>query len=95
MRIDSNYPGNVGKIYQTIQTQAEQTGKKPAVKNIEPDSLQLSEQAKKIHELIKETKDLPDIREEKIAKIKESIANKTYSVSPQQLAAKMLTFGQE
>jgi len=91
MRINSNYPGNVGKIYQTIQTQAEQTEKKSTVKNIEQDSLQLSEQAKKIHDLIKETKDLPEIREEKIAKIKEAIANNTYKVTAQQLAAKMLT----
>lgn len=95
MRINSNYPGNVGKIYQSIQTQAEQTDKKTTVKNVEQDSLQLSEQAKKIHELIKETKDLPEIREEKIAKIKEAIANNTYSVSAQQLATKILSSGQE
>lgn len=95
MRINSNVPGNVGKIYQTIQNQAEQTEKKPAIKNIEQDSLQLSEQAKKIHELIKETKDLPEIREEKIAKIKEALANNTYTVSAQQLATKMLSSGQE
>jgi negative regulator of flagellin synthesis FlgM len=96
MRIDSNFPGNVGKIYQTIQTQAEQAEKKPAaVKNVEQDSLQLSEQAQKIHDLIKETKELPEVREEKIAKIKEAIANNTYHVTAKQLAAKMLSSGQE
>jgi negative regulator of flagellin synthesis FlgM len=95
MKINNNSSMNVGKLYQTYQNQAEKTEKKQEVSSIDQDNLQLSEQAKKIHELIKEAKDLPDIREEKIARIKEEIANNTYHVSAQQLAAKMLSNSKE
>jgi len=90
MRINSNNPGNVGKLYQTYQTQAGPMEVKSGVKTALQDSVQLSDQAKAIHEMIKDTKDLPDIREEKIAQIKDAITNNTYSVSAQKLAAKML-----
>lgn len=94
MKINGNPPANIGKLYQTYQTQAESAGKKNETVT-ETDNLQISEQARKIHELIKEAKDLPDIREEKIARIKAEIANNTYNVTPRQLAAKMLTEGNE
>lgn len=90
MRIDSNNPGYVSKLYQTYQAQTGPTEIKSAGKAAPQDSVQLSDQAKAIHELMQDYKELPDIREEKIAKIKEAITNQTYSVSPQQLAAKML-----
>ncbi len=91
MRISSNVPGNVAKIYQTYQTQTGQTETISGTKFAEQDTVQLSDQAKAIHELIKSTKDLPDIREEKVAQIKDAITNNTYNVTPQQLAAKMLS----
>lgn len=90
MKITSNPSNNIAKLYQTYQNQSEKTVKKAGSDFVEQDNLQLSEQAKKIHELITETKDLPDVRAEKITRIKGEIANKTYSVSAQQLAAKML-----
>ncbi|MEA4924183.1 MAG: flagellar biosynthesis anti-sigma factor FlgM [Syntrophomonadaceae bacterium] len=91
MRIDSNNPGYVSKLYQTYQAQTGPTEIKSAGKTAAPhDSVQLSDQAKAIHELMQDYKELPEIREEKIAKIKEAITNHTYNVSPQQLAAKML-----
>jgi negative regulator of flagellin synthesis FlgM len=99
MKINGNPPANVGKLYQAYQVQTEPTGKKTEANvtetETETDNLQLSEQAQKIHELIKEAKDLPDIREEKIARIKAEIASNTYNVTPQQLAAKMLSEGNE
>jgi negative regulator of flagellin synthesis FlgM len=95
MKITSNPSNNIAKLYQTQQAQFEKSGKKTGSGSIEQDSLQLSDQAKRIHELITTTKDLPDIREEKIARIKDEIANKTYRVSAEQLAAKMLSTDQE
>lgn len=95
MKINGNLPSNIGKLYQTYQTQNEPTSKKTGGNTVEQDRLQLSEQGKKIHDLIKKTKDLPEIREEKIAKIKDEIANNTYQVSAQQLADKMLSLGNE
>lgn len=95
MKITSNPSNNIAKLYQTQQSQFEKTGKNAGSGSIEHDSLQLSDQAKKIHELITTTKDLPDIREEKIAQIKDQLANKTYSVTAEQLAAKMLSTDKE
>ena len=91
MKINGSYPGNIGKLYQAYQTQTEKSNKKTEVTVPEQDNLQLSEQAKKIHELIKETSDLPEIREEKIAKLKEQIKNNTYNISPAKVASKMLS----
>jgi negative regulator of flagellin synthesis FlgM len=95
MKITSNPSNNIAKLYQTQQTQFEKNEKKAGSGSIGQDSLHLSDQAKKIHELITTTKDLPDIREEKIAQIKDQLANKTYSVTAQQLAAKMLSTDKE
>jgi negative regulator of flagellin synthesis FlgM len=97
MRITSNgnVPGNVGKLYQTTQLQGGQTEVKQTTKVAEHDSVQLSEQAKAIHAMIKETKDLPEIRQDKVAQIKEAISNNTYTVSAQQLAGKMLLSDKE
>lgn len=94
MRISSN-PAYVSQLYQINQTQSGQADVKPTEKVTQSDSVQLSDQAKAIHDLMKEYKELPDVREEKIAKIKESITNNTYNVSAQQLAAKMLSSGNE
>lgn len=95
MKINSNPLSNIGKIYQAYQTQSANLNKKAGDGAIEKDNLQISEQARKIHELIKEAKDLPELREEKIARIKAEIANHTYNVTPQQLAAKMLSADKE
>ena len=91
MKITSNPPINIGKLYQAHQTQSAATSKKAGDNVSGNDNLHISEQARKIHELIKEAKDLPEIREEKIAKLKEQINNNTYNISPAQLAAKMLS----
>jgi flagellar biosynthesis anti-sigma factor FlgM len=95
MRISSNNPAYVSQLYQINQVQAEQADVKATEKTTGNDSVQLSDQAKAIHDLMNEYKNLPDIRDEKVAQIKESITNNTYNVTAQQLAAKMLTSGNE
>ena len=95
MKITSNPSNNIAKLYQTQQAQFEKSEKKTGSGSVEQDSLHLSDQAKRIHELITTTKELPDVREEKIARIKDEIANKTYSVTAEQLAAKMLSADKE
>jgi negative regulator of flagellin synthesis FlgM len=90
MKITSNPSNNIAKLYQSQQTQFERAEKAGDTTAAKHDSLQLSDQAKRIHELISTTKDLPDVREEKIAQIKAELANQTYNVSAAQLAAKML-----
>lgn len=91
MKINGNLPAHIGKIYQTYQNNSKSVDKDPVEKVGKKDSLELSAEAMQINKLIKETKDLPDIREEKIARIKEQIAKHTYNISAEQVAAKMLS----
>ena len=50
----------------------------------------LSQEEKKIQEAKKLMDSIPDIREEKVAKIKAQIENGTYQVEEKKLAAKMI-----
>ncbi|HWQ76897.1 MAG TPA: flagellar biosynthesis anti-sigma factor FlgM [Syntrophomonas sp.] len=91
MKINGNAPGNITKLYQSNQTQTETAKKKDGANAVEGDSVKLSDQAVKINELMQKTNELPEVREEKIARIKAELNHNTYHVSAQQLAAKMLS----
>lgn len=89
MKINGNIPNNIGNLYKNQQKAAPQ--KKTSEMSVQKDKLEISSEAKQIQELVQKTKDLPEIREEKIQAIKDKIKNNTYHVSPEQLAAKMLS----
>ena len=57
---------------------------------MEEDKVVLSQGAKKIQEAKKLMDSIPDIREEKVAKIKAQIENGTYQVEEKKLAAKIV-----
>ena len=57
---------------------------------MEEDKVILSQEGKKIQEAKKLMDSIPDIREEKVAKIKAQIQNGTYHVEEKKLAAKMI-----
>ncbi len=57
---------------------------------MEEDKVILSLEAKKIQEAKKLMDSIPDIREEKVAKIKAQIENGTYQVEDKKLASKMI-----
>lgn len=94
MRIDG-FPGNIARIYQTNQVKADGAAKKSSPDLNRPDSVELTDQAQQIHALVKETNALPELRQEKIARIKAEISSGTYNVSPEQVAAKMLATDKE
>lgn len=97
MKINNDIYNHIAKLYKSYQANqapADQTVMKSA-NTAQSDSVQLSEQAVKINELIKAARELPEVREEKIARIKEEIANHTYHVSARQLAEKMLSAEKE
>ena len=90
MKINDNSPNyliNLYKINQEKMAGPEKAGKKGALAK---DSMQLSDKAKEISRLVKETAKLPEIREEKIAQIKAEINNNTYKIPARDVAAKML-----
>ncbi|MEQ8236810.1 MAG: flagellar biosynthesis anti-sigma factor FlgM [Syntrophomonadaceae bacterium] len=94
MKIDG-FPGNIAKIYQTNQVKADGAVKRNPLDLNVPDNVEITDQAQRIHTLVKETNALPELREEKIAKIKAEIDSGLYNVSPEKVAAKMLAASKE
>lgn len=91
MKINGQGPVNPFRIYNQQQQLKQKDGKyRPA-----GDTLELSPEAQKIRELARQGAELPEIRVELIQEIKSRLENKTYHVSPQQLAESILKFMQE
>ena len=65
-------------------------GKETSNQVVKEDKVVLSQEAKKVQEAKKLMDSIPDIREEKIAKVKAQIENGTYQVEEKKLAAKMI-----
>ncbi len=65
-------------------------GKQASKQVMEEDKVILSHDRKKIQEAKKLMDSIPDIREEKVAKIKAQIENGTYQVEEKKLAAKII-----
>ncbi|MBM7615366.1 flagellar biosynthesis anti-sigma factor FlgM [Alkaliphilus hydrothermalis] len=82
---------NVTKAMKVYNTNTKKNATETA-KGIEQskDQLQLSEVAKDFQVAMKAFKKLPDIREEKVADIKNRIQQGTYNVSGQEVADKIL-----
>ena len=65
---------------------SEQTEKQQA----KADTVVLSDAAKTVQEAQTQLKSIPDVREDKVAELKEKIENDTYEVDADKLAGKML-----
>ena len=77
-----------GKVQQTKQpVPADSEKEQPAVKE---DTVSLSREAKEVAAITQKLEETPDIRDDKVAEIKESIDNGTYNVNGQQAASNML-----
>ena len=79
------YAKNVAKTEESVKKDAQQS--EGAAKG---DKVILSPKAKAIQEAKKLLENVPDIREEKVAQIKEQIKNGTYTVDAKKVAAKIL-----
>jgi negative regulator of flagellin synthesis FlgM len=88
MKINGSIPKNLSKIYQKQQNSIKENIK--GRKKFEQDKIELSPQAEKINKLIEMTKEIPEIRKEKVEEIKAQIAENKYDVSAKELAEKML-----
>lgn len=91
-------PGNDIRIKnKTVQDRVDVAGKKPAHQKSESagqvpggEQIDLSAKAKGIQKTLETVQTSPDIRSEKVAEIKNQIANNTYQVDSQALAEKIL-----
>jgi len=84
MKINNIQAGKINQYYK--QMQQKQTEKKQA----KDDSTQISAKAKEIMTARAELKEMPQLREEKVAALKEKVQSGNYQVDSKKLAAKIL-----
>jgi negative regulator of flagellin synthesis FlgM len=63
----------------------------PAVPNTHNDEATLSSSGASVEKLATELSSIPEVRQERVHDLKVSVADGTYQVSPQRIAAAMLT----
>lgn len=83
MKINSPFSINPGQIYQSQQKKIKENKN---FRTTHHDKVEISNEAKKIKELVKKTTNLPDIRQDKVNAIKEQIDSGNYKVTPEQIA---------
>jgi negative regulator of flagellin synthesis FlgM len=66
------------------------TSEQPEKQQTKADTVVLSDTAKKVQEAQKQLEAMPDIREDKVAQLKEQIENKTYKMDEEETAGKMI-----
>ena len=78
-------------VKQISQQQKEDAASKSGVKPVEKaDTVKISEEARELQETQKVMENMPDVRVEKVAKIKNQIENGTYEVKSGKIAEKMV-----
>ena len=68
----------------------EATSDQPEKQPVKADTVELSDLGKKVQEAHRQLESIPDIREDKVAQLKEQIENGTYEVDADKLADKMI-----
>ena len=66
------------------------TSEQPEKQQTKADTVVLSDTAKKVQEAQKQLEAIPDVREDKVAQLKEQIENKTYEMDEEETAGKMI-----
>ena len=66
------------------------TSERPEKQQTKTDTVVLSDTAKKVQEAQNKLAAIPDIREDKVAELKEQIENGTYNLDEDKIAGKML-----
>lgn len=93
MRIDSNMMSGMDTLEQTSRKRNVEKVSSNESQNtsaVESDAVSISEKGKDVSEMTRTLKELPDVRADKIADLKERIANGTYNVSGKDVAAKIV-----
>jgi negative regulator of flagellin synthesis FlgM len=92
MEITEKNPIQITPYVSQVQqnTQAAETEGEKGQANIGEDSVELSQSARDLQKAQKALPDLPDIREDKVAVLKQQIENGTYDIRADKIAANML-----
>lgn len=93
MRIDSNMMSGMDTLEQTSRKRNVEKVSANDKQNsvaVESDAVSISEKGKDVSEMTRTLKEMPDVRADKIADLKERIANGTYNVSGKDIASKII-----
>jgi negative regulator of flagellin synthesis FlgM len=66
------------------------TSEQPEKQQTKTDTVVLSDTAKKVQEAQNQLAEIPDIREDKVAELKEQIENGTYNIDEEKIAGKII-----
>ena len=89
---DNNSSLNIRNYVNNVQDNRKTGGsaKQDSSQTVKEDKVVLSPKAKEVQEATKLIKELPDIREEKVAKLKEQVDQGTYRIDGKKIAFEML-----
>lgn len=89
---DNNSSLNIRNYVSNVQDnkKIDDLAKQGSPQTVKEDKVVLSPKAKEVQEATKIIKELPDIREDKVAKLKEQVDQGTYRVDGKKIAFKML-----
>ena len=93
MRFDSNMMSGMDTLEQTSRkrnVEKVSANDKQNSAAVESDAVSISEKGKDVSEMTRTLKEMPDVRADKIADLKERIANGTYNVSGKDIASKII-----
>ncbi|MCG6552307.1 MAG: flagellar biosynthesis anti-sigma factor FlgM [Candidatus Magnetominusculus sp. LBB02] len=90
MKINSNVPPEAKKIYGTTKKVNKTIDAGTTSQTNSADSVSLSPNARAIDEMTRAIAQLPDVREAKVAEVKQSVDDGTYQINPSKIAGKMI-----
>ena len=95
MEIEKNNAIHIDAYVNQVQdkNKAGASGEKPEKTAVKSDTVLISDTAKRIHEARKQLDSIPDIREDKVAQLKNQIKNGTYEINAEKIAGKMIKEG--
>ena len=93
MRIDNNMMSGMDTLEQTFRkknVEKVSANDKQNSSLVESDEVSISEKVKDVSEMTRTLKEMPDVRADKVADLKERIANGTYNISGKDIASKII-----
>ena len=93
MRIDNNMMSGMDTLEQTSRkknVEKVSANDKQNSSVVESDEVSISEKVKDVSEMTRTLKEMPDVRADKVADLKERIANGTYNISGKDIASKII-----
>ncbi len=88
MKIEGINPQQLQKIYNQQRELLEEGGGR--VERQSGDSMEISDEARMIHNIAAEMDDLPEVREERVQELRQQVQSGSYEVDPEQVAESML-----